>query len=116
MKFSKEQINILHNARLAWGDNDQHQMVVGEFGELLTLFGRKVQGRDNAEDWITEIADCMVMLEQLALMYGYNSVQNKLDEKMSRLHNRISAYNNRNGWSVVHHDNGDFSVVVDKAS
>ena len=31
-------------------------MLIGEMGELLTLFGRRAQWRDSREQWISEIS------------------------------------------------------------
>ena len=84
-------------------------MLIGEFGELLTLFGRRAQGRDTPEDWISEIADCMIMLEQMAIMHGYVKVQEKLDYKIQRLQNRLPK--KTGDWDVKPLENGDFEIV-----
>ena len=114
MRFNQEQFETLRQARARWGDEEQMQMAVGEIGELLTLFGRRVQGRDTDADWITEIADCMVMLEQLALMYGYSKVENMVGTKMERLRKRVQAATTMppNCDFTVHKlPNGDFTVI-----
>jgi NTP pyrophosphatase (non-canonical NTP hydrolase) len=89
MLFSNIQIATLNNALETWGKHEQEQMAVGECGEFLTLFGRKVQGRATDEDFIEEIADVMVMMEQMALIYGYDQVQYAVDHKMRRLGEKL---------------------------
>ena len=109
MRFSQEQHLTLNSALKTWGDYEQYQMLIGELGELLTLFGRRVQGRDTPEEWVTEIADCMIMLEQMAIMHGYVKVQEKLDYKIQRLQSRLPKQNG--DWNVKHLENGDFEVI-----
>lgn len=94
MNFSDEQNNILQKAIDTWGEEAQNSMVIGELGELLTLYGRKAQGRDTEEDWISEIADVLIIVEQLARMHGYDRVRQMIDTKMDRLNNRLSKYHN----------------------
>ena len=60
-----------------YGKENQLQMVVGEIGELLTLFGKEAQGRASKEDWTEEIADVEIMLEQLKIIKGINTTETK---------------------------------------
>lgn len=89
MNFSDQHHKILQKALDVWGEHTQYSMAVGELGELLTLYGRRVQGRDVEEDWISEIADVIIILEQLARMHGYDKVCQKIEYKMERLSNRL---------------------------
>ena len=68
-----------------WGAATQEQMAIGEIGELLALYGRRVQNRDDAMEWIDEIADVTIMLRQLALMTDPVLVAGAIDTKMCRL-------------------------------
>lgn len=72
-----------------FGYATQMQMAIGEVGELLTLFGRSVQGRDSFESWIDEIADVTIMMRQLALMKGAYLVDCRIEEKMNRLRGKL---------------------------
>lgn len=89
MEFTTGQHDVLQSAIRMWGENAQEAMLVGEVGELLTMFGRRSQGRDTPEDWVSEIADVIIMLEQLAKMRGYAEVKVEVDRKMSRLEDKI---------------------------
>ena len=60
-----------------YGKENQLQMVVGEIGELLTLFGKEAQGRASKDDWIEEIADVEIMLEQLKLIKDIDTTDTK---------------------------------------
>ena len=60
-----------------YGKENQLKMVVGEIGELLTLFGKEAQGRASKDDWIEEIADVEIMLEQLKLIKDIDTTDTK---------------------------------------
>jgi NTP pyrophosphatase (non-canonical NTP hydrolase) len=60
-----------------YGKENQLQMVVGEIGELLALFGKEAQGRASKEDWVEEIADVEIMLEQLKLIKDIDTTDTK---------------------------------------
>ena len=60
-----------------YGKENQLRMVVGEIGELLTLFGKEAQGRASKEDWVEEIADVEIMLEQLKLIKDIDTTETK---------------------------------------
>lgn len=80
---------LFKRALAAYGDSAQEALAVGEIGELLNLFGRRVQGRDTPEDWIVEIADVTIMLRQLALMHGVEKVEEAIKAKCERLERRV---------------------------
>lgn len=80
---------ILRDALRVYGQADQEQIAIGEIGELLTLFGRRAQGRVQMADWQDEIADCMLCLRQLALMRGIFDIEERMDIKAERLAERV---------------------------
>lgn len=94
MNFTKDQHITLQNALDTWGEHDQKAMAIGEVGEYLTLVGKQVQGRATDSDWISEIADVMIMMEQMAKIYGYDKVQKEIDYKTNRLANKLYEYSN----------------------
>ncbi len=89
MKFTEEQQEILKKCIEVWGVEAQELMAVGECGEFITLQGRKAQGRDTNEDWVSEIADVSIMMEQMAHMRGYEVVQDMINIKLQRLKERL---------------------------
>jgi NTP pyrophosphatase (non-canonical NTP hydrolase) len=76
-----------------YGAENQLKMVVGEIGELLTLFGRDAQGRVSKEEWVGEIADVLIMLKQLAIIKGisFDMTKDMLKTKLERLSLRMEA-------------------------
>ena len=84
---------ILRSAIALWGEKSQFDLAVGEIGELLTLFGRRAQGRDTKDQWVSEIADVLIMMSQLALIVGPEEVEAEMARKLARLEQRVK--NNR---------------------
>ena len=91
MRFSQEQHLTLNSALKTWGDYEQYQMLIGELGELLTLFGRRVQGRDTPEEWITEIADCFKFFK--AIYFFIISLKSKLKAICSQINSMYFCNN-----------------------
>lgn len=94
MNFTKDQHITLQNALDTWGEHDQKAMAIGEVGEYLTLVGKQVQGRATDSDWVSEIADVIIMMEQMAKIYGYERVQQEINYKTYRLANKLYEYSN----------------------
>lgn len=91
MQFTKEHDKIFANAAKTWGLPSQESMAVGECGEFIALQGKKVQGRDTREDWISEIADVIITMEQMAILFGYSDVQKMINYKMIRLCEKLNS-------------------------
>lgn len=89
MQFDEEQQRTLDMAVATWGEYDQECMAVGECGEFIALQGRKVQGRATPEDWVSEIADVMITMEQMAKIHGYDTVKAMVKYKMERLRKKL---------------------------
>ena len=91
MNFSEKQALILEDAIKTWGTESQLHMAIGECGEFITLLGKRSQNRDSREDWISEIADVIIMMEQMAHIMGYQSVREAVEFKLNRLKNRLES-------------------------
>jgi NTP pyrophosphatase (non-canonical NTP hydrolase) len=85
---------ILQKAVDTWGRDSQISMFIGEVGELLSLFGRDVQGRASKKDWVSELADVYIMLAQMIKMEGESLVQKAIDYKMHRLEIKLAEHTN----------------------
>lgn len=92
MIFTDEHNKILDAALNTFGSAEQMSMAIGECGEFLLLEGRKVQNRVTPEMYMTEIADVIIMMEQMARMFGYDEVMKIRNEKLKRLKNKIDSY------------------------
>ena len=92
MKLSKDQADKLYQeAILKYGPEAQMKIVIGEIGEFLTLVGREEQGRASKQDWIDEIADLKIMMDQTCLIKGISEaeIQQVTNDKHQRLAMRL---------------------------
>lgn len=64
-------------------------MVVEECGELLNALAKYDRGRAQASDVITELADVSIMVEQMAIAFGYGDYIEEKERKLQRLKQRI---------------------------
>jgi len=79
-----------------YGASNQIPKAVEEMGELATALIKYCSpmnqdspfvNRDEAV--INEIADCLIMLLQLAQLFGFNNVRNQIEYKLERQNKRI---------------------------
>lgn len=70
----------------------QAAMVVEECSELTNAICKFRRGRVGEDDIITEIADVMIMCEQLSNYFGKEKVALERERKLTRLEERLSKY------------------------
>lgn len=80
---------IIRTAVLTFGAESQKAMAIKECAELINALSKEKRGRVRDEDVITEIADVMIMMEQLAVIYGRGLVEAEKSRKLERLEGRI---------------------------
>jgi len=68
-----------------YGIPSQEAVALGELGELIALFGKRAQGRDNSDMWVDEIVDGLIMLTQLAHIHGKERVEARMRVKLVKL-------------------------------
>lgn len=85
-----EKIDIYNAAISKWGIIRQTFMLMEECGELLTVVAQAKRNRVSKDDIITELADVSIMVEQLAVFYGYTEYINEKERKLQRLKERIA--------------------------
>lgn len=73
-----------------WGLPAQAMMVMEECSELINAMCKYGRGRANEDDIITEIADVMIMCEQMASYFGEVKVEIEKDRKLQRLKERLN--------------------------
>lgn len=75
-----------------WKSMGQAAMVVEECSELTNAICKFRRGRVGEDDIITEIADVMIMCEQLSNYFGKEKVELEKERKLERLKERLSKY------------------------
>lgn len=80
---------ILNRAIQTYGRHSQIWMAVEETAELNNALAKFQRGRNNDQDVITEIADVIIMTEQLAIMFGQDKVRAEVLRKLARLNSRL---------------------------
>lgn len=73
------------------GERAQRSKAIEECAELIVAIEKENIGRATPQDVITEIADVMIMAEQLAMIYGPEKVRKEKTYKQQRLLSRISG-------------------------
>jgi NTP pyrophosphatase (non-canonical NTP hydrolase) len=69
----------------------EHQMLkmVEECNELANALMHYIDNRATADDVITELADVVVMLNQMVLVFGIPQTEEEIERKYARLKGRI---------------------------
>lgn len=90
---------ILTQAIIHYEKCSQYFMVLEELSELQKAVCKGVRGEDCTDDIKEEIADVLIMIEQLKIMEGIssNEVQEIIDYKTSRLKERMREERECNG-------------------
>lgn len=74
-----------------WGEEAQICMGIEECNELSSELSRLYRGRTTDENVIEEIADVLIMAEQLSLVFGRDAVEAEKERKIARLNDRLEA-------------------------
>ncbi len=83
--------DILKLAIAKYGIEAQKTMAIEECSELINVLAKECRRRVSDEEIVTEIADVMIMCEQLALIYGENAVESEKEYKLTRLAKRMGV-------------------------
>lgn len=85
-------MTTLEKAIETYGKDLQLTVAVEEFSELIKEICKSKRGKDNRDSIIEEMADCYIMLEQLAIIFGVEKEEIGvwLDKKFARLEKRLA--------------------------
>ena len=72
-----------------WGIEHQKTKCIEEIGELLSEMSREQDSRTTKWLIAGEIADVMILMEQLRIIYGQTRVDSMLEIKANRLAERL---------------------------
>lgn len=87
----EERIELYETALDKYGIKSQVFMVMEECGELLSALGKGNRGRlEGKMDVITELADVSIMVEQMAVYFGYDEYKKERERKLQRLAERLA--------------------------
>ena len=70
----------------------QTAIMIEKYSELTNAICKFRRGRVGNDDIITEIADVMIMCEQLSYYFGKEKVELEKERKLERLKERLSKY------------------------
>ena len=73
-----------------FGVEAQTEKALEEMGELITELSRRHSSRGDKEKIAEEVADALVVLEQLRIIYGGERVDGFVAKKLSRLEKRMN--------------------------
>lgn len=74
-----------------YGIGPQKTMLVEEIGELLNVLAKRDRIRATKKEIITELADVHIMVEQIALYYGWAEFKDEKARKLERLNNHLNT-------------------------
>ena len=85
------QNEIYEKAIETYGENAQLDMVIEEMSELIKEICKRKRGKDNHAEIVEEVADVLIMIEQLKIICQIGSKElNEIKwEKIKRLNERI---------------------------
>lgn len=84
-----EKIELYVRAIQLWGIQAQKLMVFEEIGELMSKMAKENRGRSSKEEIITDLADVSIMVEQMAVNYGWRDYCKEKSRKLKRLKKRL---------------------------
>ena len=80
---------IMASAIMEFGIQAKIDMAIEECAELINALEKYRRGRNTEDDVATEIADVMIMAEQMAFIFGQQFVNHEKERKLERLLKRI---------------------------
>ena len=90
MKASE--FELLQKAISVYGAVAQTDMAIEEMGELIVAINHYRRGRVGMDAVKEEIADVMIAMKQLAMIYGEAGVEIFIEKKMQRLEQRLTIH------------------------
>ena len=95
--FSDADRDTLDEALDTWGQRTQEDHAIEELGELLTAIMQYRRRRVDMPEVRDEIADALIVVNQLALIYGVDETEGRIDEKLQRLRERLADADTNGG-------------------
>lgn len=92
MKFTEEQKGIMLNALRKFGIDAQDDIAIEEMSELTKAIikNRRYRNFETMENLYEELADVLIMCEQILMSLDRDKVQSYIAAKLKRLNERLS--------------------------
>ena len=106
----EEKICLYKQAIEQWGIHPQIRMVFEECAELMNALAKTYRGRASKQDVITELADVVIMCEQMAVVFGQEEYKAELERKLEKFKKKLedsksNLLNQENNFQkVLQHD------------
>ena len=86
------------NAFIRYGRAHQSTVAIEELSECQKELWKFIRGYGDKEHLAEEVADCIIVLEQVIMNYGIeNLVTQYMDEKLQRLENKLREESLKDG-------------------
>ena len=89
MHITEEQRQLLRDSIVKWGEEKQIRMAVEECSEFINAIMKMYRNRTTTADVVDEIADVILMMEEMAIHFGEDAVKERINFKMDRVKTRI---------------------------
>ena len=89
--MTNEQKNTLIHAINHFGVEHQIDKAIEEMGELITELARRHTMRHDRDAVALEIADVLITVNQLRIIYGASLVDEKVEQQLERLEDTIDG-------------------------
>jgi len=89
--FTSEDYSTFQAAIDKWGIDAQAEMAEEEAAEFIVASKHWARGKAEPEEVIDELADIRIMAEQLSQFIGKDAVDERTQEKMDRLRERLES-------------------------
>lgn len=90
--MTQKEFDICGKAVRTYGYDAQRLMLFEEIGELLNAIAKLSRGRATSDDVIEELADVAIMVNQMAVIYGWYKFHAKKEMKLQRLQERLNQH------------------------
>lgn len=80
---------LCEKALVKWGDLAQKTVAIEECAEFINECAKDHRKRTSNEKMIDEIADVIIMMNQMALLYGLDSVKERIKVKIDKIKKRL---------------------------
>lgn len=89
----------LFEAVKTFGTLPQIVMFMEEAAELTQALSKNIRGKDNRSDIIEEMADVLIMVEQIKIIFEVDEkeIQDIIEVKLKRIEERIKSHEQRQG-------------------